>query len=218
MNKRLSDAAPALVLLILIVGVISGAILTVKSIDQPTIRPLIIVSPETPNVNVGETFTVTIATSGLMGKNLYGFDLLFLWDTIALRYISHEVKVPVENHSEGVLHDPIVEVRNEVNMTVGSFWLAYASVLPAASFNDDGVILAINFELKESSDRPYRLGPAVLADRDGNEIFTTSLQGMGTPVYVPGTHSMDERWVRNWLEWWLTVTRPAGKSSIARQQ
>lgn len=214
MSKRLSAAAPALILLILIVGAISGAIVTVKSSDPPTIRPSITVSPETPNVIVGETFTVTVAVSGVIGKNLYGFDLLFLWNTAALQYLGHEVKVPVEAYPEGVLHEPIVEVRNEIDTTVGSCWLAYASVLPSEPFNNDGAIFTITFKLMEPSSKLYRLGPVVLADKDGNEILTVGLEDMGTPIYVPGTHRIDERWVKKWLEWWITVTLHLHKTAI----
>lgn len=214
MSKNLSAAAPALVLLILIVGTISGTIVTVRSSDPPATHPAITISPETPDVDVGETFTVTIATSGLAGKNLYGFELLFVWNTAAVRYISHEAKVPVETYPEGILHDPIVEVKNEVDTSVGSCWLVFASRLPAEPFDNDGVIFIITFELVEPSSKLYELGPVVLSDKNGNEIMTTGHQDLGTPIYVPGTHKINEQWVEKWLEWWVTVTLHLQKTAI----
>lgn len=216
MSKKLYTAVPALLLLTLIIGTLSGMIISVKSASPPLpSRPLVMISPEAPNVNVGETFCVTVSTSGLAGKNLYGFELLFVWNTLAVEYVTHEVKVPVETYQEGIMHEPIVEVKNEVDTNAGSCWLVYASMLPAEPFNNDGVIFTITFRLLKSSANPYALGPVVLSDKNGNDVLAANPPDSGTPAYVPGTHKVDERWVKKWLEWWITVTmhiyKPATK-------
>ncbi len=207
MSKKLYTAAPALLLLTLILGTILGTIVSVKSASVPPApRPSIAMSPDAPNVNVGETFSVTVSVSGLAGKNLYGFELLFVWNTVAVEYVSHEAKVSAETYPEGILHEPIVKVKNEVNTTAGSCWLVYASMLPAEPFNADGEILTITFKLLEQSAIPYALGPVILSDKNGNDLMAIHLSDFGTPVFVLGGHRIDEQWAKRWLEWWIQQT------------
>ena len=116
-------------------------------------HPVVYILPENASgKQVGEIFTVTVGANYLTGKNLYGFDIVLKWDPTSLEYVSHEVKVPVEVYSNGVLHAPIIEVKNEVDDYVGACWIAYASLSPADPFNEDGIFFTITFKvIKELS-------------------------------------------------------------------
>lgn len=56
--------------------------------------------------------------------------------------------MPVETYLEGILHQHILEIENDVDTTAGTYWLAYASSLPAEPFNGDGFFLKIAFVLR----------------------------------------------------------------------
>jgi len=85
--------------------------------------------------------------------NLYGFDIQLAWDTTILNYTSHQVLVPVETHSEGVLHSPQLQLKDEVNTTAGTGWFAYSSMNPALPFNepDNATVLTMNFTVLANS-------------------------------------------------------------------
>jgi hypothetical protein len=207
MYKKMASAAPFLLLLIMVLGVVFSTISSVKSEGEPPSVPASVhLSPESPiGIDIGETFTVTVSVSGLAGKNLYGFEVALVWNTAAVRYVSHEVKVPVETYSEGVLYQPIVKVKNDVNSGAGTYWVAVASMLPAGPFNNDGVLFTITFVLMQKVDNPYALGPLILSDNEGREILTSGFQYIGNQTPGSGSHKINEAAIRKWLEWWITV-------------
>lgn len=159
-------------------------------------------------VSVGRTFTVSIIVSNLNGYNLYGFDIEFRWDIQVVKYISHEVKVPVEAYSEGVLHQPILEIRNHVDIETGACWIVYASLAPAEPFNEDGVFFTITFVLLQESDNPFVLDHVVLASRNGEIIPINNLKSLtgGTLSSYEMTEARKNR-CEKWLEWWITITQ-----------
>jgi hypothetical protein len=181
-------------------------------------------------LSVGSTFNVTVSVSGLAGKNLYGFDINFTWDTSVLQYVSHDLEVPVETYPGGVLHQPVVEVMDQLNQSAGTYWVAYASMLPAEPFNGDGVFFTVTFVLLQSSSNcPYGLQHVILADNDGNIIPLNSLQTPETlSSYVSNgatpanqTLASEEALARKlcgeeWLAWWITVTTGCPYGIISR--
>ncbi len=208
---RKSDwvVASLLFLCLLILVEAFGIPMSVKSVNPPANQyPTMYVSPTgVTDVNVGETFTVTVSVSGLYGKNLYGFDIVLRWDTSALQYVSHEVKVPVETYPEGVLYRPFIEVKDEVDLSAGTCWLAYASLCPAEPFNDDGVFFTITFVLIQASENPYALAEVTLVNKYGEMIPLDGFEGensvssSGQKVLTPLRILRNEEW----LEWWLTI-------------
>jgi len=74
------------------------------------------------------------------------------WSVASLEYIKHEVKVPVEVYYDGVLHEPFLEVKNEVNEINGTCWIAYASIWPAKAFEGEGIFFTITFKVIKESD------------------------------------------------------------------
>jgi hypothetical protein len=67
--------------------------------------------------------------------NLIGLDIKFSWDSTLLKYENHTVKIPVEEYSEGVLHKPIMVVKDLVNQTTGVYHLSIKSENLSNTFN-----------------------------------------------------------------------------------
>lgn len=211
MNKKIVYFIPCLALAFLVFGQIIVAMANAYPTSEPAPYPSILISPQgISEVNVGETFTVTVSVSGLAGRNLYGFDIVLTWDTDALEYVSHEAKVPVETYAGGILHQPILDIKNEVDVSAGTYWIAYASVLPAEPFNEDGTFFAITFVCLGTSDEPFTLEHVVLVSKRGELIPLENYQNPEIPTPTQSFSSAPSwlRLVRNmkWLEWWITIT------------
>ena len=189
-----------------------GSIVIVKSTSKPSDDyPLLQATPSSlEGMNVGEVFTVTATISNLANKNLYGFDISFEWNANALEYISHETKIPVETISGGVLHQPVLEITNEVSASDGVYSLAYASMLPAEPFNEDGVIFTVTFVLRQPAEDAFSFGHAILVDNLG-KMIPLSGQAPEAPPPLPDSQPMSElrkSAAERWLQWWITVMRP----------
>ncbi len=131
---------------------------TVVYVDPPSVRDLY-----PPQVF---TIAVKIANVSL----LYGFDIQFKWNPAILEYVNHIVKVPKNTYPDGVLYNPILPIKNEVNSTAGTYWVAYASIYPAPTFNGTGTIFEMTFRVKST-------GRCVL------EILACDLANIGgTPI------------------------------------
>lgn len=176
--------------------------------EQTEIYPTVYIIPDSAfGRKLGDVFTVTVGITGLVDKNLYGFDVMLKWDSSSLEYLSHEVRVPVQTYVDGILNEPILEVKNEVDEMEGTCWIAYASLLPAEAFNGEGVFFTITFKVIKESDSEFSFEHVFLASKEG-EVIPTSDQ---TPVSpdVPFDSSMNEHRklkCERWLEWWITVT------------
>jgi len=182
--------------------------LSSESPSEPTeIYPTVYITPEgTFGRQVGEIFTVTIGVRDL-DKNLYGFDIMLKWDSSSLEYLTHEVRVPVETYSNGILHEPILEVVNEVDEVKGTCWIAYASLLPAEAFNGDGTFFTVTFKVTEESSYDFTFEHVFLASKEG-EVISLSDQTPESPS-VPFDSTINEHRkikAEKWLEWWITVT------------
>ncbi len=227
MRKKLYNVAPVLFLSLLAFATIASTIVSVRpanasvnqnrsaglSLDRFTDAnlgksDLVYFSPEgITDLKVGEVFTVTIGIAGLAEGNLYGFDIFFTWSTDALQYVSHEVKVPAETYSDGVLHQPVVEIKNEIDVSDGTYWLVESSLLPAEPFNGDCVIFTITFVLLQPLDNPFALEYAILANNKG-EIIGDDETPEALPLLSGSSRITEYRAMalRKWLEWWITVT------------
>jgi hypothetical protein len=107
------------------------------------VDPSLVVLGETGSV-LGTLFTVNMTVSDAV--NLEGFDLLLSWNTTYLDYWSHQPKIPVETYPDGVLHEPVMFVKDEVNPIAGTYWLA-AATLGGEPFNGDGTVFEITFRV-----------------------------------------------------------------------
>jgi hypothetical protein len=94
---------------------------------------------------VGQEFTVAIQMIDV--TNLYGFDIGLRWNTTVLEYVSHMVRIPKDNYADGILWNPILPVKDEINATTGTYCIAYSSMHPAPSFNGSGTVFTITFRV-----------------------------------------------------------------------
>ena len=144
----------------------------------PTTMPLVFVDPQNATANPGEIITISVkifnltdtyyATNtawlpgdeqlgppgGIMNNyslgNLYGFDVQFSWNPNVLQYVSHTLKVPVETHPDGILHEAIQGVLDLVDEVAGTYWLAQSSLDPAPLFNNpdaNSTVFTMTFEV-----------------------------------------------------------------------
>jgi len=194
---------------------ISGLIFSLCIAAEPRDNcPAVYVFPD--NVNgrqLGEVFNVTVGINELVNYELYGFDIMLRWDVSSLEYIKHEVKVPVEVYSDGVLHEPFLEVRNEIDEINGTCWIAYASMWPAKAFKGEGIFFTITFKIIKESDSKLVLDHVFLADCNGEAIPINQCSRLESHN-VSGSLINNHRKLRAdiWLKWWIKVTWNMGKS------
>jgi PKD repeat protein len=145
----------------------------------------------------GTQFTVTVKIYNV--TNLYGFDLKFSWNTTFLEYVNRSVCVPRDSYADGVLWDPTLSLADEVNATDGTYWISYASMAPAPSFNGTGTIFTMTFEIIR---QPYDYetgGPEVDPIDTVLDFLSTDLAPrVSEGPIVPITHSVEPATVRIW--------------------
>jgi len=105
-----------------------------------------------PDYCVGENFTLTAKIDNV--EDLYGFDFKIVWNTTYLEYAEHLLKLPVEIYPDGVLHEPIMVVVNDVNASEGWYYLAVSSFSPAPSFDGSGTVFEFTFRVKHQPVKP----------------------------------------------------------------
>jgi len=115
---------------------------------------------------------------------LYGVDIQLGWTTEYITCVNHTKTIPVTTFPNGILypstisvHDDVDESANMSGSEVGTmYWLAEASMLPAASFNGTGTAVEMFFKVKKhpigiDSDIWVNVTGATLANKDGNPII-----------------------------------------------
>lgn len=107
----------------------------------PTVR-VVPADVASPDLTPSKVFTIAVEIMDVF--DLKGFDIQLSWDTSILNYTSHTVKVPVETYPDGVLHRDIIGVQNQVNITFGTYWAAFAT-MDGPSFNGTGAAFEIAF-------------------------------------------------------------------------
>ncbi len=158
-----------------------------------TVGPIIYISPSAPEVAVGQNFTVEVKISSLIHGyapdpdgsgtlvlcgDLYGFDLQLTWDPTVIKCVSHEKRVPVETYSDGVLHEPIIPVMDQVNEAGNipwaepgtRYWLAQASTLPAGLFNGNGTFVKMTFNVLRAGQSPININFLQMGNNNGVPI------------------------------------------------
>jgi hypothetical protein len=102
--------------------------------------------------------TVTLAARIDDVDDLWAFDLFTEWNTTYLEYVDHVAKVPVEAYTDGLLHEPVLLIRDDVNASEGQYWVAVSSLYPASGFYGSGTAFEITFRIK---DQPVDPAPEV---------------------------------------------------------
>lgn len=125
-----------------------------------------------------QTFSLAVVVEDV--ADLAGFDIQFSWNTTCLAYVNHTLTVPVEDYPDpvspspyaGILHDPVFVLKNQINVTAGTYWGA-ASRLTAA-FNGSGTAITIAFRALEQPGSTYlQFTNHELANHEGIPIPST---------------------------------------------
>ena len=152
--------------------------------------PVVFIDPLISRAEPGETFTISVKIFNLSDNfimtnvdwqpgdplprhnpsalrnnyslgNLYGLDLGLKWDTNILEYVEHTVTIPVETYPAGILHEPIIDIKNIVDETGQIpnapldtlYWLVQSSQYPAETFNApnaNATVFTMTFRVKRN--------------------------------------------------------------------
>lgn len=119
-------------------------------------RPVVRFYPETlvlgPENVIGQTITVAVVIEDVV--DLAGLDSKISWNPAYLEYVNHTLTVPFEDYTTpippspygGIIHAPILLLKDEVNTTAGTFWVAFTN-LGGPSFNGSGSVVIITFKV-----------------------------------------------------------------------
>jgi hypothetical protein len=150
-----------------------------------SLKPLVYVDPPTvKGLPVGASFNVTIKIANV--TNLYGVDIRFRWNPTILEYVSHSIKIPVDDYPDGILYKPIMPITNKVNATAGTYQIAQASMLPAPSFNGSGIVFTIKLKVKS-------IGRCLL------DIYSSDLSGKMPPGPLIIIHDVQDGYFSNFV-------------------
>ena len=109
--------------------------------------------------------------------SLYGLDVQFSWNPTVVEYVSHTVKIPRNTYPDGVLYNPILPIKNEVNASAGTYWIAYSSMAPAPAFDGNGTIVEFRFHVIALGNFVFDITSSDLANTDGLPITHTVEDG-----------------------------------------
>ena len=162
------------------------------------------------DVAIGETFTISVVVSDV--ENLYGFDVKLRWDPTIVEYVSHVVMTPVESYEAGILHDPVLLVKDEVDPATGTYWVACASMSPAEPFGGNGAFFTMTFKLVSPlNGPPFELVLGMLSDNKGQSIVANVHDATGTNGLVtyssPNTKNSGHPSLEGWKRWWRAQMR-----------
>jgi hypothetical protein len=167
-TKRKKELAIIAVVTIIFVATIGKSSLTFFT--PTSVGTVVKVDPsqiEYSTNSTGQQFTIAVKIINV--TRLYGFDIKFRWNTTFLDYVSHSVRVPKNTCPDGLLWNPILLVRNEVNQSAGTIWIAYSSRYPAPSFNGTGTAFTLTLKVKYHPVEPEPTANIAL------EIYETEL-------------------------------------------
>ncbi len=151
--KGLGLTARTIVLLVTLI------IPTICSVNAVSAQSLATVKIETSTTaSLGESFVVTIAVVNV--NNLYGLEIVLNWDPAILQATNVDLRLGVESHSDGVLHEnpssrSVFIAENNLTQARGEYRLVATAMAPAAPFSGSGNIVKITF-------KPTSLGNSAL--------------------------------------------------------
>jgi len=140
----------------MIILLIFGASLACREATSNVLQPestetIVRFEPQFLRVFVNGTFTIKVLVENV--SSLYGFDIQITWNTTCLKYLNHTSTVPVEIYTGGLLHEPILWIKDEVNETgvpnaqpETRYQIIISSMAPAPTFNGSGSAFTMNFK------------------------------------------------------------------------
>lgn len=186
--------------------------------SEPNSYPVVSTYPEKiVDVDIGETFTISFVVLDI--ENLYGFDIKLKWDPTIIEYVSHVVMAPVESYEEGVLHDPVLLVKDEVDLATGTYWIACASMSPAEPFDGNGNFFTMTFKLVSPlNETPFELVSGMFSDDKGQSIVANVDNNLGVNEFATyqskNTKHSGHPSLEGWKRWWrIQMARRWGTGS-----
>lgn len=153
---------------LLVLLLITGAFVDYKivfAINDNNGNPLVYVDPQLiEDLPPCGNFTVSVKVANV--TNLYGFDIKLSWDPDLLEYLNHTVTAPIQDYPEGVLYEPINLLKNKVNATAGTIWVAATSQGDVPTFNGTGTIFKVAFHVKSEGRCKLEIYGSDLADKE----------------------------------------------------
>jgi hypothetical protein len=156
------------------------------------------VTPEHVTASLNESFAIAVVISNV--SSLYGFEIQLHWNPSILEYVSHAAMTPVEAHANGVLHEQVISLKDEVNASTGTYWIAFASISPAPSFNGTGTAFEMTFRVAGYGGCLLEIHSCKLASYDAKPIdhsvknghFTASLRTLPTDMPIVFVDPLNE--------------------------
>lgn len=206
MSRKYCIITAAISLLLFVSFSVSVAIGPESEPEIPDNYPVVCVYPEKiVNAEIGETFAVNVVVLDV--ENLYGFDIKLRWDPTIIEYVSHVVMAPVESYEEGILHDPVLLVKDEIDLAAGTYWVACASMSPAEPFDGNGDVFTMTFKIVSPlNEPPFELVNGMLSDNKGQPIVADEHNDLGVNGLVTysskNTKHSGHPSLEGWKRWW----------------
>jgi len=153
--------------------------------------------PQFSRVYPNQTFTVSVRIENV--TSLYGLEIQITWDTTYLKYSGHTATIPVEAYAEGVLHEPLIWINDDVDENASMpgaepetrYWVTVVSAYPAPSFNGNGNAFHMTFKALNNMGRTALNFTYIMLGNDkAKPIPFTSFNGRVT-VTFPGDVNSD---------------------------
>ena len=170
-------------LLIVYLPIVSSGNFTLSGL--PSDMPAVFVDPPLIEADLGEVFTISVKVFNLSNNcymadfewaqgeplptpgtsynyslgNIMGFDIQFSWDPEILEYVSHTQNIPVEDYPNGILHEPLIPLKDEVDSETGTYHIA-ESTLGCFPFNmPDGnaTVFDMSFVVKGNGSSEFNI-------------------------------------------------------------
>jgi hypothetical protein len=186
----------------------------------PTDLPVVYVAPQHAFAAVGTMFNVSVKIFNLTNRfyptatlwspgeelgpysqfgpynyslgNLYGFTLQLRWNPAALRYVRRLVHTPVEEHPDGVLYGPVIDIQDTISSTAGTYSLVQYSAPYLQGFNcvnRSVTICTLTFRVLQEAAAAFHLehvelipDPTLVIDGIRDVIPMRTVDGQFTPV------------------------------------
>jgi hypothetical protein len=110
--------------------------------------------------------------------NLYGLEIQFSWDSNVLEYVNHTLKIPEETYPDGILHEPILDIMDEVDDVEGTYLIAQSTLVLGDArdyvFNkpdDNATVFEMTFKVVKIGRAYLNITSSDLAVPIGNPSF-----------------------------------------------
>jgi len=171
-----------------IFGFLAVFLIPTASVQAATSTTVNVVS-STSTPRLGETFTVTITISNV--QNLYALDIALCWNASVLQVLNVNLRLGVESHSDGVLHEqlpnyPIEILTDTLSPETGEYHIAATSVGPTSSFSGSGNVAILTFNVTSLGQAGFGL-ESELADKpvSGESNFIEHNDSIDTINIIP---------------------------------